>query len=101
MKTLLLKNRIALVAVACVAFQTIPSHAAITVVSYWRLGESDPGSAVGGTATNATDSAGAKNLTFQGNAHYANDVSLAAASHTGSSLSINFTNRAPATHSIV
>src|ERR1041385_9212238 len=101
MKTLLLKNRIALVAVACFAFQIVPSHAAITVVSYWRLGEGDPGAVVGGTVTNGTDSAGANNLSFQGNAHYANDVAIAAASHAASSLSVNFPNGAYATRPIV
>src|ERR1051325_6920737 len=77
------------------------SHAAITVVSYWRLGEGDSGVAVGATATNTTDVAGAKNLHFQGNASYANDVDRAAAMHTGSSLSVKFANSTYATNAIV
>jgi len=102
MKTLLMKNRIALVAaVACAALQTVPSHATVTTVAWYRLGEGDPGAAVGATATNTIDSAGAKNLTFQGNAHYANDVTPIAAGHAGSSLSINFTSGAYATRSVV
>ena len=35
------------------------SRAAINVVSYWRLGESDSGAAAGAAATNTTDSVGA------------------------------------------
>src|SRR5689334_19058646 len=102
MKTLPLKYRCGLIAaIASFVFQTMPLHAAITVLNYWRLGESDPGAAVGATATNATDSVGAKNLTVQGNAHYANDVAPNAAARTSSSLSVNFTNSAYATNTIV
>jgi hypothetical protein len=89
------------VAIASFIFQTVPLKGAVNVVSYWRLGEGDPGAAVGVTATNATDSVGAKNLMFQGNASYANDVSATAASHTSSSVSVNFTNSAYATNAVV
>ncbi len=85
----------------CFISQTIPLDAAINVVSYWRLGENDPGAASGVTATTAVDSAGTKNLKFQGNARYTNDVATTAASHTGSSLSVNFTNSAYATNTVV
>src|SRR5438045_1468071 len=77
------------------------SRAAINVVSYWRLGESDPGAAAGATAANTTDSVGATNLKFQGNAHYANDVAATAANRIGSLWSVNFTNSAYATNAIV
>ena len=83
------------------AFSGASSHAAVTVLNYWRLGENDPGAAAGATATNTTDSAGSVNLQFQGNASYASDVASAAANHTGSSLSVNFTNAAYATNAIV
>jgi hypothetical protein len=78
-------------------FPVTSSHAAITVVSYWRLGEGDPGVAVGATVANTIDSVGANNLQFQGNASYANDVAQAAVTHTRSSLSVNFANSAYAT----
>lgn len=82
-------------------FAGASSRATITVVSYWRLGENDPGAAPGVTATNTVDSAGTNNLAFVGSARYANDVAASAAIHTGSSLSINFTNGAYATNAIV
>jgi autotransporter-associated beta strand protein len=85
-------------------FVTVAAHtsrAAINVVSYWRLGESDSGAAAGATAANTTDSVGAMNLRFQGNARYANDVAATAATHIGSLLSVNFTNSAYATNAIV
>jgi autotransporter-associated beta strand protein len=77
------------------------SRATINVVSYWRLGESDAGTAAGAAATNTTDSVGATNLRFQGNARYANDVAATAATHVGSLLSVNFTNSAYAPNAIV
>jgi hypothetical protein len=77
------------------------SRAAINVVSYWRLGESDPGATAGATATNTTASVGGTNLKFQGNASYANDVAATAATRPGSLLSVNFTNSAYATNAIV
>jgi alpha-tubulin suppressor-like RCC1 family protein len=102
MKTLLLKDRGGLItAIAWLLFQTVPLHAAINLVSYWRLGEADPGASARVTATNATDSLGANNLKVHGNASYTNDVAPAAATKTGSSLSVNFTNSAYATNAIV
>jgi hypothetical protein len=50
MKTSLLKSRIALVAAACFAFQTVPGHAALITVSHWRMGENDTGMYVFGGA---------------------------------------------------
>ncbi|HEV2454382.1 MAG TPA: FG-GAP-like repeat-containing protein [Verrucomicrobiae bacterium] len=73
-------------------------HATVTVVDYWRLGENDPGAVAGAVATNTTDSVGSKPLAIQGNARYANDVP---AGNPGSLLSINFTNSAYATNSII
>lgn len=77
------------------------SRAAINVVSYWRLGESDSGAAAGAAAANTTDSVGATSLKFQGNARYANDVAATAATRIGSLLSVNFTNSDYATNAIV
>src|SRR5215469_1130105 len=82
-------------------FPGASSHAAITVVSYLRLGEGDPGAANGVTATNTVDSVGTNNLTVAGTAWYTNDVAATAASHTGSSLSVNFTNGAYAISSLI
>lgn len=82
-------------------FSGTSSRAAITVVSYWRLGENDPGATNGVTATNTVDIAGTNNLQFHGTAQYTNDVAAIAANHTGSSLSINFTNGAYAINPLI
>src|SRR5690348_15248714 len=93
MKTLSLKTQCSLIAaIASFVFQTMPGHAAINVVSYWHLGESDRGAVVSAAATNATDSVGANNLAVQGSARYSNDVAPTAVGYAGSSLSVNFTN---------
>src|SRR5204863_6698953 len=102
MKILSLKNRRSLVAAfVWFIFQTVPLHATINVVSYWRLGEADPGAAAGVPASTTTDSVGAKNLTFHGNASYRSDVAASAVTHAGSSLSVNFTSSAYAVNTIV
>jgi hypothetical protein len=72
-----------------------------TNVAFWRLGENDPGSVVGVTATNTVDITGTHKLVFQGNARYSGDVSTYAANILGSAFSINFTNGAFATNTIV
>jgi hypothetical protein len=77
-------------------------QATVNTAAYWRLGENDPGAMPGVTVTSTIDSAGTNNLTFEGGAaEYANDVAATAASHTGSSLSINFANGAYATNVIM
>lgn len=90
----------ALVAILNLA-PTPAADAAITVVSYWRLGESDPGAGKGITATNTIDSVGSHNLKFSGQAYYSNDVDLAALAHVGSSRSVSFGSGAFASNSIV
>jgi hypothetical protein len=85
----------------CFLLQTVPLHASINVVSYWRLGENDPGAADGVAATNTIDSVGTNNLTFTGTAQYSSNVDARAASHAGSTLSVNFTNGAYATNVFV
>jgi autotransporter-associated beta strand protein len=77
------------------------SSAAINVVSYWRLGESDPAAAAGATTTNTTDLVGGMNLKLQGNARYAYDVASTAQTSIGSVMSVNFTNLAYAITPIV
>src|SRR6266850_3137308 len=61
------------------------ASAAITVVSYWHMGEFDPGASAGIAATNTIDTAGSRNLKFSGQAFYSNDVAGAALAHVGSS----------------
>jgi DNA-binding beta-propeller fold protein YncE len=75
---------------------------AITVVSYWRIGEFDPGASPGVAATGPTDTAiGAHNLKAVGQAYYSNNVAVAALAHVSSSLSLNFASGAFASNSIV
>jgi streptogramin lyase len=102
MKTLLLKHRGGLItAIAWLLFQTVPLHAAITVLGYWRMGESDASVTAGIAATNTIDSVGFNNLKINGQAFYSNDVAIAALVHTASSRSINFAGSAFASNSIV
>jgi hypothetical protein len=65
------------------------------------MGENDPGAAPGVSVTNTVDIAGTNNLRFRGPARYTNDVAAIAASRTGSSFAINFTNGAYATNAVV
>src|SRR5437868_613571 len=82
-------------------FSSPRASATITVVSDWRLGESEPTAIPGAPAVTAQDYAGSQNLVFQGTAVYSSDVDFDAAAHVGSMLSVNFTNNAFATNSIV
>ncbi len=66
------------------------ARAAVTVVSYYRLGEADPGAVNGGVITTAVDSAGANHLAVSGAPVWTNDVSAAATANTASSLSASF-----------
>ena len=75
--------------------------ATITVINDWRLGESEAAAAPGVPAVTATDYAGLHHLTVQGAATYSSDVGFPAALRVGSMLSVNFTNSAYATNSIV
>ncbi len=77
------------------------ASATITVVSDWRLGESEPTAIAGTPAVTTIDYIGSRNLTFQGAATYSSDVGFPAALRVGSILSVNFTNNAYATNSIV
>jgi hypothetical protein len=96
-------RRAALIILALVGlFLTAYSaRATVTSVAYWRLGESDLGGAPGVAVTNVTDLAGSHPLIFHGPAAYAVDVSSSASNSVGSTLSVNFTNSAYATNSIV
>jgi hypothetical protein len=75
-----------------------PAPAAINVLSYWRMGESDSAAASGAAATGTVDSVGGNNLTFFGSAFYSNNVAVSAFAETGSSLSVNFS--APGTYGL-
>ncbi len=68
-----------------------PARAAISVLDYWRMGESDPGANPGVTITNTIDSVGTNHLVMSGLPVYSADVALAAATLARSSLSANFT----------
>src|ERR1700749_3940594 len=91
----------ALALMAIVLSFTPRANATITVIGDWRLGESDPCAAPGLAATNPMDLTGLRNLMFQGVANYSSDVSFPADAHTGSYRSINFTNNACATNTII
>lgn len=73
-------------ALAWLLLSATTTHATTTVVSFWRLGENDPGAVNGVTATNTTDTAGGHNLTVVGAASYTNDVAATAPG----SWSVNF-----------
>src|SRR5215813_13919490 len=77
------------------------ASAAITVVSYWHMGESDPGAGDGIAATSTIDFVGLHILNFRGPAFYSSDVTIPALAHVGSSRSVNFTSGAFASNSIV
>jgi hypothetical protein len=77
------------------------AHATITVLNYWRMGESDPGAVSGGTVTTTRDSVVSSNLTFVGSPTYTNDVSRSAAAHSGSALSISIPAGAFATNAAI
>src|ERR1700744_1699611 len=68
--------------------EIISARAAITVVSYWRLGEQDPADVAShyGPST-TTDAVGTNNLTISGATGYALTSSPAALAHTASAYS--------------
>jgi streptogramin lyase len=78
-----------------------PASAAITVVSYWHMGESDPGVGDGIAATSTVDFVGLHILNFKGPAFYSSDVAIPALAHVGSSRSVSFGSGAFASNSIV
>jgi hypothetical protein len=92
----------AALAIFALVFLWLPcARATVTPVGYWRLGENDSGAATGIAATNVADIAGAHPLLFHGQATYSADVSSFASNSPGSTLSVNFTNSAYATNTIV
>jgi len=67
----------------------------LTTVSYWHMGESDPGAVAGGLATSTLDSVGSDTLTINGSgAYYATNVSASAGLQAGSTLALNFSDGA-------
>jgi len=86
-----MKTRLALACVAVLLVASPGSRAAITVLDYYRLGETEPGAANSGVITNANDSTGLKNLTVMGGPLWSSNVSVEAAS----SLSARFSSAQP------
>ena len=82
-------------------FAGLNARAAIVVRDYYRLGENDPGATDGGAITNAIDIAWTKNLAIIGTPRWTNDVSVAAAAHTGSFRSAYFSGSSYGTNSIL
>ena len=67
------------------------SHAAVTNVAWYRLGENDPGAASGVIVTGSTTNLmGFQNLIPFGGPRYTNRFAIVAASQVGSRLSVNF-----------
>ena len=72
------------------AFSAV-SHAAVTNVAWYRLGENDPGAASGVVVSGfTTNLIGSQNLIPFGSPRYTNRFATTAASQVGSSLSVNF-----------
>ncbi len=73
------------------ALATTFTHAAVTNVAWYRLGENDPGAGSGQIVSGASvDLVAGHNLRRFGSARYTNNVSPAAASRLGSSLAVQF-----------
>jgi hypothetical protein len=68
------------------------AHATITVLDYYRLGESDPDATNGGSPTLTKDSVGPNDLTVAGSACWSTNVACPATAHTGSAFSLDFIN---------
>lgn len=87
-------NRIvsAAVLIAALNFFLPLARGAISVVSYWRMGEQDQGAAPELVATNTTDGLGTNTIAFTGSPTYSSNVAASASAGVGSTLCINFTN---------
>src|SRR5213078_1953747 len=67
------------------------SHAAVTNVAWYRLGEKDPGAVSGQIVSSASvDLIGPRPLRRFGTPRYTNNVSAVAAGQLGSSLAVSF-----------
>ena len=78
-----------LMALAAVTLALAPSaRATVTPVSWWRLGENDPGAANGATAATTTNLLGGV-MKLIGGPDYTTNVSSAAAGDVGSTLALN------------
>ena len=73
-----------------VLVSSLVAPAAVTVRNHYRMGESDPGAANGGTNPTTRDTVGTNHLTTAGGPTYSNDVGFETAARTGSALSMNF-----------
>ena len=88
-------RRIAAVLLMSIIFTgAAPVRAAITVLNYWRMGESDPGAANNGICLATTDIVASVTLSNFSNGrrfpYYSSSVSDQAAADTGSSLGLVF-----------
>jgi Concanavalin A-like lectin/glucanases superfamily/FG-GAP-like repeat len=72
------------------AILATPTHAVVTNVVWYRLGENDPGAASGVIATNTANLLGFNSLKPIGSPRYTNAVSPGAANGLGSSLAVHF-----------
>lgn len=81
-------------------FPCSQAHASITVISEWRMGESDGGAVPAATVQTSQDCIGTNHLQFQG-ATYSSDVGNRTFPRLASTLSINFTNNGCATNNHV
>lgn len=68
---------------------TATVSAAITEVSYWRMGETE-GAANGAVSGTALDSVGGRTMTLVGGAIWKNNIAASAATHVGSTLNAWF-----------
>ena len=76
------------------------AQATVTTLSYWRMGENDPGVA-NGPATSTTDPTGGRTMNLQGSVAYTNNVSATAAAHTGSAWCVYFAGTGYGTNALV
>ncbi|HEX4121020.1 MAG TPA: LamG-like jellyroll fold domain-containing protein [Verrucomicrobiae bacterium] len=83
----------------------VPVRATVTVLSYWHMGEHDPGAVSGGRCNSTVDSVGGDTLAFAPESghypYYTNGVAASAAQQTGSSLGVAITNGEYGTAAVV
>ncbi len=73
-----------------IGLQLSTSHASVTNIVWYRLGEADPGAAPGVVVTNANDLIAGRDLKVSGSPFYTNAVSAGASNDVGSSLAVQF-----------
>ena len=84
-------NRLTVFTITASFLVTPGAQAAINVLDFYRMGENDPGLVQQGAVAGTTkDSVGTNHLTLPGLPIYAEDSASAAATHVGSSFSLDF-----------